>query len=520
MRREQLQVLANDALSGRLSRRDLARKAAAMGIAIPAVAGIATRPWMAMPVLAQDGSELIVAAGGDIDTLDPHVSQLLVFANMVRWTVFSSLVKYAPDLSYEGDLAASWENPDPLTYVFTLKAGLTYHDGTPVTAADVEYSFKRIVEKQTVFSSRLTNVAGYEVIDDLTIKITLTAIQADFIDGLIALTIISEAIAANAETAAVGTGPFKLVEWIPNDSIVLEKNATYHEAGVPGVEKLTFKILPEVQTALTNVKSGDVHAVLDVPVSQAAPLKDDADVTPIIVPTSSIHLFEMLGKNHEMIRGNAKVRQALAHCMDKETIKTAVFSGEGFPKWTFVGSTHWAYKDVPGYDYNPAGAAEILAAEGVEGLEFTVLCIQGYPDGEKTATIWQAGLAEAGITMNIEVQELSVWLDNYINHTYDIIWNVFPGFADPNYFVGFGLQPHLADGWTSADAKAAADGAVQTIDQAERAALYGSLQEMFVADLPCIIVQEAPAASVVAKSVAGWEINPLGFIHLDGVTVS
>jgi len=165
-------------------------------------------------------------------------------------------------------------------------------------------------------------------------------------------------------------------------------------------------------------------------------------------------------------------------------------------------------------------AAEILAAEGVEGLEFTVLCIQGYADGEKTSTIWQAGLAEAGITMNIEVQELSVWLDNYINHTYDIIWNVFPGFADPNYFVGFGLQPHLADGWTNADAKAAADGAVQTIDQAERTELYGQLQEMFVADLPCLIVQEAPAASVVAKNVAGWDINPLGFIHLDGVTLS
>ena len=67
-------------------------------------------------------------------------------------------------------------------------------------------------------------------------------------------------------------------------------------------------------------------------------------------------------------------------------------------------------------------------------------------DGERASTIWQAGLQEAGVTMNIEVQELSVWLDNYINHTYDVIWNVFPGFADPNYFVALGLEPHQLDG--------------------------------------------------------------------------
>ena len=309
------------------------------------------------------------------------------------------------------------------------------------------------------------------------------------------------------------------MEWNPNDSIVLEANPDYHEEGVPGVSKLTFKIIPEAQIAINNVKSGTVNAVLNVPVSQAAPLKTDTSLSTIIVPTSSFPLFEMLGKNHEAIRSNVKVRQALAHCLDKDAVQATVYNDEGNQKWSFVGSTHWAYKEEAGFAYDPAAGKALLEEAGVTGLEFTCLCIQGYPDGEKAATIWQAGLAEAGVTMNVEVQELSVWLDNYINHTYDVIWNVFPGFADPNYFVSLGLQPHLADGWANEEAAQIAVAANQTLDQAERTTMYGRLQDITVEELPVLVIQETPQASLTQTNVTGWEINPLGFIFVNNVKV-
>jgi ABC-type transport system substrate-binding protein len=160
-----------------------------------------------------------------------------------------------------------------------------------------------------------------------------------------------------------------------------------------------------------------------------------------------------------------------------------------------------------------------LEEAGVTDLEFSCLCIQEYPDGGKAATIWQAGLAEAGITMNVEVQALSVWLDNYINHTYDVIWNVFPGFADPNYFVSLGLDPHLKDGWTNAEAAQIAVAANQTLDQAQRTEMYGRLQDLTIAELPVIVVQETPQASLTATGITGWEINPLGFVFVDDVKV-
>ncbi len=269
--------------------------------------------WPSLPgkqseLAAQDASpaaepvgDLVVAARGDIDTLDPHVSQLLLYGDMVRRPVFSTLVTYADDLSYVGDLAESWENPDETTYVFTLREGATYHDGTPVAAADVEFSFGRVVELETVWSSRLTNVASYEVIDDRTISIKLTDVQADFLDGLTQIAIISEAIAADMANTPIGSGPFAFVEWVPNDHIALAAYDGYYGDG-PGVATLRFNILPEPQVAITNLKSGDVQGVLDIPVSQAGPLEGDDSVVVLNVPTSSISLFEMLGKNNETIR--------------------------------------------------------------------------------------------------------------------------------------------------------------------------------------------------------------------------
>lgn len=505
--------------TARLNRRELLARAGLLGLGAGALGGLASVGVAPMRVLAQSGGELVVAAGGDIDTLDPHVSQLLVYGNMLRFTVFSSLVRYGPELSYVGELAESWETPDDKTYVFTLREGATYHNGQPVEASHVEFSYKRIAEKQTVWSSRVANIAGYEVVDARTIKITLNEVQADFLDGLVPLSIISPEIAEEIESQAVGSGPFKFVEWVPNDHITLERNESYFEEGVPGVDRLTFRIVPEAQVAITNLKAREVSGILDVPVSQAAPLRADSDVSVMIVPTSSIHIFELLGKNNEAIRTNVKVRQAIAHCLNKDAIQQTVFSGEGRQKWTFVGSSHWAFKDVPGYDYDPERARALLEEAGVSNLEFTCLTIQGFPDGERAATIWQAGLAEAGIKMNIEVQELGVWLDNYINHTYDVIWNVFPGFADPNYFVGLGLKPHLEDGWTNAEAAELADSANQTLDQAERTERYGRLQELFVQDLPILVIQEAPQASLMAPNVTGWEINPLGYVFVRNVTV-
>ena len=116
--------------------------------------------------------------------------------------------------------------------------------------------------------------------------------------------------------------------------------------------------------------------------------------------------------------------------------------------------------------------------------------------------------------------ERAVWSPAYRGHDYDVTWNVFPGFADPNYFVAFDLKVHLADQWKNAEALELADQAATTLDQAKRKELYAKLQDIFVSDMPVIITQEVPGRIADQAQRGGWQINPLGHVIVRGVSVS
>src|SRR5262249_20907512 len=147
---------------------------------------------------------------------------------------------------------------------------------------------------------------------------------------------------------------------------------------------------PEPQVAITNLQAGSVDAVMDLPLSTAVPLQGEDDVTVFIRPTSGIQMLELMGNNSELIRTNAKVRQALAHCLNKDLVQQIVFSGQGFPKWSWIPKDSWAYKELEGYPYDTDKAKSLLEEAGVgDGFEFTVITPSSYPDAERTATIWQ-----------------------------------------------------------------------------------------------------------------------------------
>src|SRR5581483_12308558 len=141
------------------------------------------------------------------------------------------------------------------------------------------------------------------------------------------------------------------------------------------------------------------------------------------------------------------VRQALAHALDKKAIQQTVFFGEGTPKWSPIPSDSWAFADRPdAYPYDLDAAKKLLDEAGYGGgFEFTVEVPTGYPDGEQESTLWKASLAKIGVKVNINTSEISQWVQKYVDHDYDVTWNEFPGFGDPNYFMALGMKPHLAD---------------------------------------------------------------------------
>jgi peptide/nickel transport system substrate-binding protein len=496
-----------------------AAQATSAPTAAPAAAAAATTaPAAAKP--AGLAAQAVIAAANDIESGDPHTNQALIYNNVIRMNVFNALVRYGPNLDYVPDLAEKWENPDDKTYVFHLRQGVKYHNGQEVEASHVEYSFKRIADKKAVFASRVAGIEGYQVVDKYTIKMTLKAPQADFIDGLVLLAIVPPEVDAELDKKPVGSGPFQFAEWVPNDHITLQRFPNYYDKDQARVEKLLFKIIPDPQVAITNLQAGAIDGILDVPLAQAAQFKSSNTVKAIIQSTSSIHIIELMGKNSEPIRSDARVRQALAMCLDKAAVQKIAFAGEGQQKWSWVPYGTWAYKQEEGYPFDPQKAKALLAEAGYpNGFTFSINLLNGYPEGEKIATIWQAGLQQAGVTLNLQTMERAVWSPAYRGHEYDTTWNVFPGFADPNYFVAFDLKVHLADQWKNAEALELADQAATTLDQAKRKELYAKLQDIFVADMPVIITQEVPAASLTKSNVSGWQINPLGHVIVRGVSI-
>jgi peptide/nickel transport system substrate-binding protein len=493
----------------------------------PAAAKPTTAPAAAAPTTAAVAAktaaiapQVTIAAANDIESADPHTNQALVYNNVIRMSVFNALVRYGPNLEYVPDLAEKWENPDDKTYIFHLRQGARYHNGQEVEASHVEYSFKRIADKKAVFASRVAGIEGYQVVDKYTIKLTLKAPQADFIDGLVLLSIVPPEVDAELDKKPIGSGPFQFAEWVPNDHITLQRFPGYFDKDLARVEKLTFKIIPDPQVAITNLQAGSIDGILDVPLAQAAQFKSSTAVKAIIQSTSSIHIIELMGKNSEPIRSNAKVRQALAMCLDKNAVQKIAFAGEGQQKWSWVPYGTWAYKQEEGFPFDPQKARALLTEAGFpNGFTFSINLLNGYPEGEKIATIWQAGLQQAGVTLNLQTMERAVWSPAYRGHDFDVSWNVFPGFADPNYFVAFDLKVHLADQWKNPEAARLADEAATTLDQAKRKELYAKLQDIFVSDMPVIVTQEVPAASLTKPNIGGWQINALGHVIVRGVSV-
>ena len=214
------------------------------------------------------------------------------------------------------------------------------------------------------------------------------------------------------------------------------------------------------------------------------------------------------------------VRQAVAHALDKDSIREIAYGGGGSSSWSPLPESSWAYSEQTGYEYDLDKAATMLAAAGESDLEFSLEVPSGFPEAEQLARVWQASLAEIGVTLNVNITEISVWLDAYVSRGYDATWNVFNVGADPHSFFDIIMTPHLADDYQNQTVSDLVLDATRISDEAARAELYSELQQILVDELPVMIVQSTPVASIAGPDVSGYEVNPLGWALLSQVTVS
>jgi peptide/nickel transport system substrate-binding protein len=484
--------------------------------------------------------------------MDPQVSQLDV-SGMVQRAVLDSLVFQEDDGTFSPWLATEWEISDDSTeYTFTLRDGVTFHDGEPFDAAAVKANFDRIVDPETASAQAASMLGadfyeGTEVIDDHTVKVSFSQPYAPFLQaastpqlGFYSPAVLAESadkLKAGGPGVTVGTGPFELTEYTPDQELVYTRNDDYawgpHGEKAPAFETLRVEIQPEASVRAGVIESGESDLASNIPPNLAKDLGDGITVDSIEYPglPYSLYLNEKYG-----VFADEKVRQAFARGIDIDAAVEEIFFGQ-FPRaWSVLGST------TPGYDaalegtwaFDPEAANALLDEAGwterddegyrtKDGTRLSVRWIAWTPvpdDRAALANAIQSDLKDIGFEVVREVLEPGAYNEQYGPKTFDLTDWGFSG-VDPDL-----LRSHLhTDGFQNAsqvsdpELDTLLDTAVATSDQDERASLYTQLQEWNATYTAIVPLYSPSAITAVSERIDGLDYDLYGRPLFYDVTV-
>jgi peptide/nickel transport system substrate-binding protein len=370
------------ALTGRLSRRELARGAAATGLSMSALAAmLMARSAGVAAQSATPGGEIVVGLNLEPDNLDPAVTPFAV-SHWVMMNIYDTLVWRAQDGTFKPGLADKWDvSQDGTTYTFTLHPGVKFHDGTPFNADAVKFAFDHIVDPATKSGFAASLLGPYdhtEVVDDSTAKVVFKQPYAPFLDSASqAFLAIPSPTAVQKDRDAflrnpVGTGFMKFVEWTQNDHITLEKNPDYNWAspvfehtGPAYLDKVTFRFYTDSPTRLSALQAGDVNLIETPLYNELENLKSDSKYAVNLVYNPGLPVVIFLDSVVPPTDDIA-VRQAMNFAVDRDTIVATGMFGVTKPAWGPLWETTPFYsKDVESiYSFDPDKAKQLLDAAG------------------------------------------------------------------------------------------------------------------------------------------------------------
>ena len=529
---QRAEALARRFLHGRLSRRELLRRAgvfsatalaasslgavvAACGGATPTTAPVSGTS--AAPAGPKSGGTLAAALTGEPDTLDPATSAIYT-ATQVFSNVFSTLVAIDEKNEFYGVLATKWEQPDPKTWVFDLVDNAAFHNGEKFTAEDVKYTIERILDPATAATSAalFASIESVDATSPTQVTIKLKYPFAPFLINVINEGWIVNKTAIEAGDSArkpVGTGPFQFVEWIQGDHATLKKFDGYFVKGRPYLDGVEFKFLLVDQSRIEALRSGDLDWADAIPLQQLKTLSADPAFTYVSSPIAGIPDFLSLNCAKPPF-DNMAFRQAIAFAVDRKQIRDIAYFGAGEVGSAEVpsGSVWFGGEDpyANGPDIEKAKAK--LAEAGIT-TPFTIkyLGLPQYPELLKTGEVVRDNLKAIGITMEIEQVEVSVWFDRYVKGDYEITSAYHEGTIDPDYFYALVIRSDAslnAAFYKNADLDAMIDAAGREPDQVKRKELYSGIRFTVADEAPVIFVHYETINYLMKKDVMGSTVNP------------
>ena len=364
---------------------------------------------------AVSAADITVGMQLEPPNLDPTAGAAAAIDEVVYANVFEGLTRFGPDGSVLPGLAESWEiAPDGLSWVFTLREGVTFHDGLPMTAEDVAFSFERAMAEDSTNAQKqlFEGINSVNVIDDLTVEIGLDTPKGALLWNLAwgDAVIVSPASAETNATNPVGTGPFKFSRWVQGDQVELVRNDDYwgEPAALDGV---TFKFISDPTAAFAAMMAGDIDAFPNFPAPEnLAQFQADPRFSVIVGTTEGETILAM--NNARAPFDDVRVRRAVAHAIDRSAIIDGAMFGYGTPIGSHFAPHHPAYEDLTGMSaFDPEMSRALLAEAGLpDGFE-TTLTLPPPSYARRGGEIIASQLRDVGIEAEIINVEWAQWLE-------------------------------------------------------------------------------------------------------------
>ncbi len=468
--------------------------------------------------LAQQPTEVRIGVALEPPILDPTAGAAEAIDIVVYQNIFEGLTAIDENGAVQPGLASSWTiSDDNLTYTFKLREGVTFHDGSAFDADDVKFTFDRILAADSVNAHKelYTDIAEVKVVDPYTISFTLSKPVGLFLFNLGRgdAVIVAPESADNNATTPIGTGPFAFVQWDKGNRVLLERYEPYWGT-LPALTKATYLFIGDTAAMTSALLAGDIDGTNNFAPDSLAVFEGNPQFKVLVGTTEG---ETILGTNNRKPPfDNLKVRQAMAHALDRQAIIDGATFGYGTPIGAPFAPHNAYYVDLTGtYPYDPAAAKALLAEAGYPNGFSATLKLPPLGYARLSGQIIASQFAAVGIKLELINVEFAQWLqDVYTNHDFDltIISHVEPfdigNYANPDYYFGY----------DNPDFQALIKTLNETVDDAKRKELAIEAQTILAKDAVNGYLFELAQTGVWNAKLAGmWQNSPIEGLVLRGI---
>jgi peptide/nickel transport system substrate-binding protein len=495
------------------------RRSTRLAFVLAFLAPVGLHALLPSQALAQGGN-LVVQSATEPPGLDLTASPASAIAAVVHYNVQECLLKVDKTGKLVPWLAERWYTTDSKNYTFFLKKGVRFHNGREMRAADVKFVLERARNPETKHPHRVRyeGISDIIVKDDYTVSVTLRETNANFLLDIArqGSVIYPREAVETLKTQPLGTGPYVVADWVRGDRIVLTRNKDYHVKGLPRLDRVTFRFIPDPNSVLAALRSGDIDVSgFGIGPESVEELKKDGRFQVILGDTTNDVILSM--NNVKKPFSDQRVRLAVTHAINKEEVLKGAMFGMGRILGSNVDPLNPYFVDLAkAKPYDPARAKKLLAEAGLpNGFDAVLKVSPTYYYTVRTGEVLVSQLAKVGIRVKIEQIEWGQWLSQVwreANYDMSIIGHAEPwdisNYANPKYYYR----------WDNAEFQKLFKESGVTVDDRKRRELFVKMQHMLADEAPAVWLYMHPRLVVTKKGVTGiWKDLPISSMDLSEV---